>query len=77
MASKIGRQAVRPDVPPCFRPDAGPYRTVRSGRTYGRTITGRFTGPRTGRKTGPTSDDDNSQTVRPNSLKFGVLIVLH
>ena len=71
------RPAGRPDVPPCLRPDAGPDRTVRSGRMYGRTITGRITGPWTGPKTGPTSDDDNSQTVHPNYLKFGVRIVLY
>ena len=29
-----------------------------------------------GRKTGPTSGDDNSETVHPKYLKFGVWIVL-
>ena len=57
--------------------DRTPDRTGRSGRMYGRTITGLITGPRTGPKTGPTSDDDNSQTVHPNYLKFGVRIVLY
>ena len=36
MASKIGRQAVRPDVPPCFRPDAVPY--IAAGCTSGRKV---------------------------------------
>ena len=57
------KNEVRPDhrtSPSLVRPDAGPDRTGRSGRTYRRTETGPITEPRPDPKTGPTSDGNSS-----------------
>ena len=68
------KNEVRPDhrtSPSLVRPDAGPDRTGRSGRTYRRTETGPITEPRPDPKTGPTSDGNISYFLEIWCAKSG------